>query len=158
MELQKIAHDAIISNTQVDVAFLEYKTLLYGYQLKSVVVVGKTDNLIDKSYLKEFSAATLPFIRAAHGTIDPESTLIVSINILAGKNIDRSAIKFSQKSRVSKLGEREIPVVYDMNLNKYYTFNWYNPWGLFHAYYYRRTIKKIISFLETNDFSLFPIK
>jgi hypothetical protein len=155
MNLHKIAQNAIIYNTNVDVAFIEYKTILYGYRLKLIVVVGKTDKLIEKSFIEEFSAAAMVFVKAAHGSGDEDSTLTVAINILMGDLIDPSAIKYSRKSRISKIGERDLPVIYDINLKKYYTFNWYNLWGFAHSYYYLRTIKKIISYLEKHDLKLF---
>ena len=155
MELHKIADGVQIFNTDADVAFMGYKKILYGYQLKIIVAVGRTEQLVDDDYTKGFSEAVMAFANAAHGPVDPDATLTVCINILVGDNIDRSAIKFSKKSRTSKIGQREIPVLYDLNLKKYYTFNWFNIWGLFHAYYYLKTIRKVISFLEENDFKLF---
>lgn len=155
MELQKIAHNVKVADVDADAAFLEYKTILYGSQLQLNTVVGKTNDLIDEAYLKEFSASSMRFIQATHGHKDSGFTLTVSINILIGTNIDPSAIKFAGKSSISQIGEREIPVVYDLILKKYYTFRWYNLWGFIYAYYYLRTIKKIISHLEKNEFNLF---
>ncbi|MFA6275747.1 MAG: hypothetical protein WC622_03300 [Pedobacter sp.] len=156
MEQQKIAENVQIFGTTADVALLGYKKPFYGYDLKLILIVAKTDKLIDEAYVRGFTSAATGFIRAVHGK--SEYSLTVYINIIVGQAIDPSAIKFSKRSMRSTIGEREIPVIYDMNLKKYYTFNWYIIWGFAHTYYYLRTIKKVISSLEKNNFNLFDKK
>ena len=156
MELQKIAENVQIFGTTADVALLGYIKPFYGYDLKLILIVAKTDKLIDEAYIRGFTSAATSFIKAVSGK--SEYSLTVYINIIVGHDIDPSAIKFSKGSMRSTIGEREIPVIYDINLKKHYTFNWYNLWGFAHTYFYLRAINKAISYLEKNNFNLFDKK
>lgn len=153
MELQKIERNVPINNIACDVAFIGYRNVL-GHLLKIHVVVGRTESLIDDKLMGGFSSEAMKLVRIQGQKDQREPKLVVSLSILVGSKISSSGVRFARRTRITRIGEREIPLIYDLDKKRYHTFRWYNFWGFLHASFYLSTIKAIISQLEKNNFIL----
>ncbi len=122
----------------------KFKWSWLATQLNTFVIIGKTNDKIDKHLIDSFSKSCFEY--ALHNNKGWPRGLqagIGSIAILQGNNIDGEAIVFCEKLTRKHWSAFEIPVLYNTKENRTIRYISAPIWGTIYFPFFTRTIDSI---------------
>jgi hypothetical protein len=108
--------DQLINGIPCSIGYIKkFKWTWLATQLNAFVIIGKTDEHIDKEMMQQFSTACFDYsLKNSKGWPRGFQAGIASIAILQGDNIDEDAITFCQRFSKKHWSAFEIPVLYQV--------------------------------------------
>lgn len=118
-------------------------------QLNTFLIVGETSELIDRKRIERFSNEAFSYaIANSKGWPRGFQSSIASIAILKGQ-VDITAIAYCEKLTKKRFAAFEIPVIYDLEINKGTRFKNSPVWGGLYFPHFSKTIDDL--FQELNN-------
>lgn len=115
-------------------------------QLNTFVIIGATDQLIDKNVIEQFSRDCFEYaIKNNKGWPRGLQAGVASITILQGKSIDRSAAVFCEKLTKKHWSAFEIPILYHTESKKPIKYLVKPIWGTIYFSHFSKLIDSITS-------------
>ena len=113
----------------------------FATQLNTFIIIGATENTIDKKTIENFSTACFNYaINNNKGWPRGIQAAVGSIAILQGNTMNEDAIQFCEKLSKKHWSAFEIPVLYNSEQKKYIRFKSYPVWGIMYFPYFEKTI------------------
>ena len=124
----------------------KFKWSWFATQLNTFIIIGKTDQQIDRQSIEDFSESCYEYsLKNYKGLPRGLQSGVASIAILQGSDIDSEAEDFCEKLSEKHWGAVEIPVLYDINKNRTIRFITKPLWGTIYFPYLAKTIDSITS-------------
>lgn len=142
--------EATINGIPCSIGYIkEFRWSWVATQLNTFVIIGNTDNTIDKQAIEDFSTSCFQYATKNNkGWPRGIQAGIASIAILQGDKIDNSAINFCEKFSKKHWSAFEIPIVFNTNEKKAFRFTSKPLWGAIYIPYFIKTIDAIINQLK----------
>jgi hypothetical protein len=123
-----------------------FKWSWFATQLNTFIIIGKTDQKIERQTIEDFSNSCFEYSLQNHeGWAIGLQSGVASIAILQGKDIEDEAKDFCEKLSKKHWSAFEIPVLYDINKNRAIRFIKKPLWGIIYFPYLAKTIDSITS-------------
>ncbi|SHF27528.1 hypothetical protein [Pedobacter caeni] len=124
----------------------KFKWAWMATQLNTFIIIGETEELIDKNKIEQFSNACYEYaIKNNQGWPRGLQSGIGAVAILKGKSIDRSAAVFCEKLTKKHFSAFEVPVLYDLEKKKTIRYLTRPLWGTIYFPYFTKMIDDITS-------------
>lgn len=124
----------------------KFKWTWFATQLNTFIIIGETDQPINKAVIENFSSACLNYALANNkGWPRGLQSGVGSIAILMGNNIEGDAIYFAENSSKKHFSAFEIPVLLDLEKRLVYKYKSTPIWGKIYFSYFTQTINWLIS-------------
>lgn len=134
----------------------KFKWSWFGTQLNTFVLIGKTNEKIDKNTIESFSKSCFEYsLRNHRGCPRGLQTAIGSVCILQGTEIDLDAKSFCQKLTKKHWSAFEIPVLYDLTQMRTIRFIKRPIWGTVYFPFFAATIDSITNQLNKQRVELY---
>mgnify|MGYP001108474121 CR=1 FL=1 len=122
----------------------KFKWRWIATQLNTFIIIGQTEQLIDRSLIEEFSTSGYKYsIKNNRGWPRGIQSGVGSIAILQGENIDYSAVEFCRKFPKKHWSVFEIPVLFDLNTKTTIKYSNKPLWGAMYFPFFTKTIDAI---------------
>ncbi|NJM79152.1 MAG: hypothetical protein HC854_05000 [Flavobacterium sp.] len=122
----------------------KFKWSWFATQLNTFVIIGKTDDKIDKKLIEAFSKSCFEYSLKNHkGWPRGLQAGVGSIAILQGNDIDHDAIIFCKKLSKKHWSAFEIPVLYNVDEKKSFRYISTPIWGTIYFPFFSKTINTI---------------
>lgn len=122
----------------------KFKWSWFATQLNTFVIIGKTNDKIDKQVIEAFSKSCFEYsLKNNKGWPRGLQAGVGSVAILQGNNIDNEAIKFCEKLSKKHWSAFEIPVLYSIDEKKSIRFISTPIWGTIYFPFFTKTIDAI---------------
>ena len=126
----------------------KFKWSWLATQLNTFVIIGKTNDKIDKQVMEAFSKSCFEYASKNNkGWPRGFQAAVGSIAILQGNNIDNEAIVFCEKFSKKHWSAFEIPVLYSIDEKKSIRFTSTPIWGTIYFPFFIKTIDNITKLL-----------
>jgi len=135
-----------IAGIQCTIAYVKkFRWRWFAVQLNTFIIIGSTNERIDKNRIEEFSTACYKYaIKNNKGWPRGLQSAIVSISILKGNNIDDSAVKFCTVLNKKHWSAFEIPVLLNSSSNVAFRFKENPNWGFLYFPYFAKLVDETI--------------
>lgn len=129
--------------------FKKFRWRWLASQLNIFVIVGSTDETINKEKINDFSSSAFEFaIKNNKGWARGVQSAISSIAILKGDNITDDAIQYCEYFSKKHWSAFEIPVVYHCRQKKGYRMKSTPIWGILFFSYLLKEVDRIVAKLS----------
>lgn len=136
-----------IANIPSSVAyFKEFRWSWMATQLNTFVIVGETEQRIDRQTIDVFSALAFQFaLNNSKGWPRGFQAGVGSVAILKGSDIDPAAIGFVSNPSRKHWSAFEIPVIYDTFQRRGYRYTSKPLWGAIYFPYFTKLIDGVVA-------------
>jgi len=134
-----------INGINCSVAYIkEFRLSWMATQLNLFIIIGKTEDKIEKQTVDSFSSASFQYaLKNSKGWPRGFQAAIGSVAILQGSNIDNDAKIFCEKPSRKHWSAFEIPVIYDVDKKKTIRYTNTPMWGAIYFPFFSKTIDGI---------------
>ncbi len=124
----------------------KFKWSWFATQLNTFVIVGQTEQKIDKSLIEEFSNNCFKYsLKNNKGWKRGLQSAVGSIAILSGTITDIAAINYCEKLTKKHWSAFEIPVLFDQSKKQITKYKKTPIWGSIYFPFFTKTIDNITS-------------
>jgi len=136
-----------INGFTCDVGYIKkFKWSWFASQMNTFIFIGKTDNIITKEKIENFSTHCLEFaLKNNKGWPRGLQSGVSSIAILQGNAIENEAVEYCMKLSKKHWSALEVPVLYDSVLKRTFRFAVKPIWGIIYYDYLGKLIDAISS-------------